>query len=229
MFDKLSKKVTWSTLKTIGGSKFAAAATILPLVGYLLFFSEVTISFIENFEASLRQFIGIENKEKAQDVLDNQKLKMMYIGLWSIGFATLMFRLLCPKTIGDYLNEREYVENSIAVSNKSHFALTIQEIRNEFSCCHQVNSISEARQVEVQNDIRSPSGIARGSKELLRSDWLEKNSDSLSLVYRCKYEKDDLSMLYIRIIIGALYGVGLLTTLVPSANTFMIVVISLFS
>jgi len=228
MLEKISKKITWSTLKTIGGSKFATAATILPLIGYLLFFSEATINFIEGFEQSLRQFIGVEKSEEHQGVLDNRKLRMMYVGLWSIGFATLMFKLLCPKIINDYLNEREYVENSIAVSNKSHFALIIQEINNDFSYSNQVNSISEARQVKIQNNIQSSSGSARGSKELLRSDWLEKNSDGLSLVYRSKYEKDDLSMFYVRLFIGALYGVGLLTTLIPSIKTFTTVVISLF-
>ena len=98
----------WSKLKKIGQSRVARATVFIPLVGYFVIFNEQLTHYLR----LIPRLAGNE-PPAALDQLNLTRIIYLYIGLFCIGVASLIFQFFCPP------KSRKAIANMILVSSNS--------------------------------------------------------------------------------------------------------------
>jgi hypothetical protein len=208
---------SWKTLKGIGASYLSTITIAVPLIGYLIFFGNYT-NGVYTIDVGVIGKYDVVYGEK----FDFIRLKMTYVGLSVVGFATILFRLFCPNEVSSYKDERNYVEDSISTSFTSEVHRKIDAI-NSWSWRRQfVEGIRDFSDDEVQefNKSRAAKDISPEGMKLSRSDWLEKNQDLLNEVYSITYKSANASFIAARYATLIGYALGFILILVPSLQIF---------
>lgn len=112
LFGCFFRFAAWSSLKTVGSSYISIATIIVPVFGFLIYSSNLTLIGLEQANEIGKRY-GFELGEVSGDRL--LRLKMTYVGLSIVGYATIAFQVFCPKSVQSYKDEREYTLDSGAV------------------------------------------------------------------------------------------------------------------
>lgn len=208
---------SWVTLKGIGASYLSTITIAVPLIGYLIFFGNYT-NGVYTIDVGVIGKYDIVYGEK----FDFIRLKMTYVGLSIIGFATILFKIFCPNEVNSYKDERNYIESSISTSFTSEVHRKIDDI-NSWSWRKQfVEGIRNFSDDEVQEFNKSRAAKSTNPKgmKLNRSDWLEKNQDLLNEVYSITYKNKNASFIFARYAALLGYVLGFILILIPSLQIF---------
>lgn len=210
------KVSSWNTLKTVGNAYISLFTILVPILGYLVFTSNLTLIGIE------RVLIFAEKWGMDIDTLGDDgliRLKMTYVGLSIVGLSTLAFQILCPKTIKTYADAREFTLTSISVSHNDGIEHISDRLNKGvwyqfFSNENGNNSVSFKDAYEGA----APNVMARVTVDatLKRSPWLELNTDQLNKAYLILYEWENLSLVVVRSLLLVGFAVGYGIALIPS-------------
>ena len=208
---------SWMTLKGIGASYLSTITIAVPLIGYLVFFGNYT-NGIYTIDAGIIGKYDVVYGEK----FDFIRLKMTYVGLSVVGFATILFKLFCPNEVSSYKDERNFIEDSISTSFTSEVHRKIENI-NAWSWRKKVTEGRRdfaGEEGEEFNKSRAARDVNRDGLKLSRSDWLEKNQGLLNEVYSITYKKANASFIFVRYVTLMGYATGFTLILIPSLQIF---------
>jgi len=209
---------SWHVLKIIGGSFLSSLTVAIPLLGYLIFFGsysngvyQLDIKNLGSYEITFGEDFGFI------------RLKLTYVGLFIIGFTTIIFKVFCPAEVSNYRDDRGYVEHSIATSFPDEVQRYQDWVKQRFWYAFSLPVLDAARTAELINENTSKaSKIHNGGQKtpLERSEWLEKNLNAMNSIYSAGYQIKDHSNFLTRSFVLAGYLVGFLLTLLPSFQVF---------
>ncbi len=100
-------------LKAIGNSYISIVTVVVPIFGYIVFSTNLSIAALANSLQVIESW-GIS----PPDLGDNEliKLKMSYVGLSIVGLTTIAFQIICPPEIKSYTDVRQFSSESITVA-----------------------------------------------------------------------------------------------------------------
>ena len=151
------------------------------------------------------------------------RLKLTHVGLSIIGFATILFKLLCPNEVSIYQSIREYIQTSIEVSFTAQ-ANSVNEDISEKRWYEFALDCRLAKQVVEIVDVDGSNGTRRRNsghdRPLERSEWLQANQNALNYIFTRKYEQADTSLIVARTFVALGFGIGFVLLLIPSVIIF---------
>ncbi len=219
---------SWSSLKNIGHSKITAAITLIPIIGYFLILNDYGLDLFSKFESALAKVIFDVDTASANTRFNTFNLKLVYLGLWCVGLAGLLFNIFCPRIIRNYRDDREFVESSVAVSSKTGLTAAIRSLSPPVWYSFAISGLDEARAITPQNAPSSVGAIAREVEMHRRQEWVEKNLDAMNLCFHVTYQIKDYSAAPLRLFLATLFISGSFLTIFPSITVFLRVLQSLF-
>jgi len=112
--DWAHRTFNWELVRGFGQSKIGAASIAMPFIGFaLLYHSELLI-----FLGGLGEGFDIQNTGHAGEngtiISLNMKLNLIYLGLFSIGIGSIIYRLMAPKTIKEFSSISKFTESEIS-------------------------------------------------------------------------------------------------------------------
>lgn len=210
---------SWHTLKVIGASYFSTFTIMVPLLGYLIFFGSLSEG---TYSIDLKA-LGKHDVELGINEFEFIRLKLTYVGLSIIGFTTIVFKMMCPKEVSVYRDDREYIENAIATA----YPNSVDRLKAELSAPNALSSTILAMHTVSDlsfshTDERPAARIARpdGARLMNREDWLNNNLNALNQLFSVKYDVEDYSFLILRTLILISYVIGFVLVLLPSFQIF---------
>lgn len=120
---KISRNVTWSQLAKLGTSPVMRLTALVPLIGIFLLFNEQT-ELVFQFPQFFKADIG----ETAGSDISASNLYFTYFGLCSLGIASLLFTVLCPKEIQDQPNQQLFVSQATSLETPVLAKANFQEV-----------------------------------------------------------------------------------------------------
>lgn len=182
--------ITWNNIKKIGQSKIVSMTIFIPIFGYLIFFNDFIIDFIQ------KSTIFLENELISHNLntVDN-KLYFLYFGFSFLGIASILYKIFTPNLINEYLSLREYIKEEKEL-------MTDKNIRD---LCDKLIDLKVTDISILQNKIIPVEQIENSTIiEIMKVNWD---------YYNTKY-------LYIRYIIIFCYFVGFILVSIPSIKMF---------
>jgi hypothetical protein len=204
-------RVPWSTLRGIGNSAAAKATILIPLVGYLFLFNSHFVEWLQ-VHAAVSQAPPPEAAEAGL----GWRLMCLYYGLMLVAIATVLYALTCPKVCKRYADSVEYARDVLEIhSSDDAFVGLVGELNRVLA---ETNRLSQHAREAASGEIRLlGSGGASAAFAALPQN--ERPSRVLRLL-AAKYNLVDYTRPVARVLIAALYGVGLTLLAIPSANLF---------
>lgn len=184
----------WPRIKLLGQSPAVKLTMVIPFVGYILILNEYIVSFL----ASAFEITGVSE----QGVINLSNLYFIYFGLTSLGIATLIFQILCPPLIKEYLSIRVYVEKNIDFMTELRLG----------SLCNHINP-SETEQHAVVVKAKKALAAEPNKKE-------ETFRDSSIDVLEHFWNSSAWSKSNSRLCVVLLYFVGFILLTIPSIKMF---------
>lgn len=182
--------IAWNNIKKIGQSKIVSMTIFIPIFGYLIFFNDFIIDFIQ------KSTIFLENELISHNLntVDN-KLYFLYFGFSFLGIASILYKIFTPNLINEYLSLREYIKEEKEL-------MTDKNIRD---LCDKLIDLKVTDISILQNKIIPVEQIENSTIiEIMKVNWD---------YYNTKY-------LYIRYIIIFCYFVGFILVSIPSIKMF---------
>ena len=187
LFRWLEQWCRWSDLHAIGNSRLVRSSAIVPIVGYLI--------ILNQHLAGYAQLLGVG------DV--TWRLYALYVGLSSVGLASIVYAARCPETIKSYRTAVEY-----ALKEDDYFLAG-----NNFTYIRNSARIDYQRLPEWK---RSIPGLTDPD---LFTDDLPREQHIIVLM-TARWTIRNLSRTPSRMVAGALYSVGFVIVSVPTVMTF---------
>lgn len=175
---------------------------IIPFVGYLILFNSYVVSLV----SSVFELASVADEE----VTSISNLYFIYFGLTALGIATLMFQLLCPPLIKEYMSVRAYVESNIDFMTEHRLESLCNHIDKTNNEKHPV--VENARKALGQELVKNKEGLRGASIDVLQHFW---NLSSWSKVRT-------------RLCIVLLYIGGFILLTIPSIKMFTKVLSAFF-
>lgn len=205
----------WLEIRRIGNSKLVQFTILIPVLGYLIIFSEW---FIKDIIGSSSGFYHM------------WKIYTLYYGLSFIAFGSLIYNIYCPKIYRNYGSLAEYINNEERLYNKSNMTrvilATINIIR-KYKTFLPLDAGSNVRSfypnyinIEI-NDQRKRS-ITNKATEVVDTGQIVEYLAAYYLVHSDVNTKQ-------RLIVLILYGIGFILVAIPSLAMFIEVIIKTFS
>jgi hypothetical protein len=88
----IEERSRWSDLHAIGNSRLVRSAALIPIIGYLILFNAELARYAQLFG----------------DLDVSWRLMLLYLGLSSVGAASLIYAARCPETIKAYRTAVEF-------------------------------------------------------------------------------------------------------------------------
>lgn len=207
----------WSVLRTIGASYLSTLTIIVPFLGYLIFFGSFQGSTFSIDFLALNAEVSVSESESFI------RLKLTYVGLSIIGFATMLYKITCPSEVALYKSMRDYIQASVDVTFPSHARGLKSELSKKRWYDFAIDARIPAQEVEIVDVDGSRSTRQRTAgqdRSLERSEWLEANQNALNYLFSRKYEQADASGILARVIVSVGYAAGFILLLIPSITIF---------
>lgn len=209
---------SWRTLKRIGQSYLSTITIAIPLIGYVIIFSDFTYSLFHSIEARVS---GAAVSLDPAGYLVN--LKYTYVGLSLIGIATILYRMLCPAEISNYRDDRDYINSSLQIMHEDRAEFLRQAAERPHWYDFVVPFKAKAAEITLENFAANPSAVGRRGPDarMRREDWLERNYNRLTLILEVHFSTQNYSQFFTRSTIALLYVFGFLAAIMPSAKIFL--------
>lgn len=147
----LSKRAPWSTLTRLGRLPIIRASVFAPFVGYIILFNDHVVAFFNEISIN----IGLNS-----GLLIHDGIYYTYFGLILIGFAQILYTLLCPGNVSQYGDAIRY-SDAIRDSNKTLIADNLDNVLSAFIRNERISE--EKEQMDYPERVR-----------LLTSDLIER-------------------------------------------------------
>ena len=98
--------VAWSRARVIANSRLPQAATIVPIIGYALIWSD-----------QLQDFAYFKNLQPSLFLTPLARLQLLYWGAIFMSLGWLLYTLQCPKVVRRSNDPEDYVNEQISVRN----------------------------------------------------------------------------------------------------------------
>jgi hypothetical protein len=214
---------TWSELKTIGKSRLARATIFFPIIGYLVLYNERISTYLRLIPGISTAIHSNTASGTNIDEATLTRIIAIYVGLFFIGVASTLFVLLCPKDIFDHDDEHHFIMREIDLMTPLRFDFVISNLGylQGIATPRLSSEIKRLSQIQLSDSIgTSQVGTELGARGLLWSDWINRNKKELSTSLSILYTLRDQSRWSGRIIISAIYFIGFIYLLWPSAIVF---------
>lgn len=99
---RLRSITQWSALRVVGNSRLLQASMVVPVLGYLILFSDQFMGWI-----SSSALAAVDMKGSGEHTLS--RLYYLYFGLTVTGIASFIYQGFCPTVIKVYRDADEYV------------------------------------------------------------------------------------------------------------------------
>lgn len=192
----------WSKLRSVGNSVYAKLTIIIPIVGYIIIFSDNVLNYLMMAEP----FYNV-------DPLQN--LLFVYFGLTAVAVASSIFMVFCPLEIKKYSSATEYIRED------DPYLTTISRAVIESELERTADRVGEKWR-EVREWHRT-----RPTVEL--DEHRKRTSEVWRMQMELYYDLLDRKYKIARIITVILYIVGFIALLIPSSRVFFKVIIMLVS
>lgn len=109
------KLVNWQKLRVFGQTKLAMATALTPFIGYIVLYHDKARVFL----GGLGGFM-FESSPTTNWLSFDERLHLLYVGLWLLGIGSILYRLVAPdivKSYGSIEEYKEHVANSLTVRN----------------------------------------------------------------------------------------------------------------
>ena len=212
----------WSALRLIGRSRLARATIFIPIVGYFILFNEQLTKYLN----LIPQLAGGETDlTKGLDAFTLSRLICLYIGLFCIGAASIIFHMLCPEVVAEHESEHAFSKAELDLMSPYRFVTTRDEVVNlrHFGSSAARDEVDRLSGISLSETVGASAGRTievRGDR-LSWDDWLNRNHHDLVNVTHLKYQLVDRSNLFTRAVILFLYCAGFVFLLYPSAEVFL--------
>jgi hypothetical protein len=212
---------SWYLLRTIGGSYFSSWTMVVPFLGYL-----ILLGSINDLTYSLDlTSLGL-GQVAAESSPGFMRMKLTFLGLSLVGFATITFRLSCPGEIAKYRDREHYILEAAKSSFPDEAKRKLQRVRRKVWYQASIEGLDEARAVDIVESNQSTAAKMHSggtAPSLDRESWLDKNLNALNAVHSAEYEIASYSKLPLRHAIFLVYAIGFILTLYPSLQVFWLV------
>jgi len=207
---------TWSTLRIIGRSPLASATVFIPIVGYFVIFNEEISKYLQLLPIFSNP--GVDNPNLT-------RLISLYLGLFSLGIASIIFYLFCPQEVSQNVTEHDFIVKEIDIMNPFRF----QTIQQELSVLKKYGSSAVHAEAERLNTVELSDTIGAaiaGSNDLRGrglawNDWINRNKKDISSILSLKYQLLNKSKWVLRVASTGFYLLGFVFVLIPSVRLFI--------
>lgn len=191
----------WTALRSLGGSHFARATILIPVVGYLIIFNDKAAEYFTIYFDSCKN-LGCG---------PSWRLYILYFGLCFIAIGTIIFQRKCPSTIRRYENSREFFRVDHAFyahhTNLSWMLDDVETMQGKrYQDSLKLDEIVDIKGVVGSNEIHTLSGL-------------------MGRYYNLK-NKSNYNH---RIIVLSLFLLGVILISIPTIFTFFEIIISFFN
>lgn len=209
--DEASK---WSVLKAIGGSYVGGLTILTPVFGYLLLVPGVQVSVggVEVIEGFSVTAWGGEMSSSS---------RLLYLGLFILGIATMIFRASCPTEIAKYKDEVEFTTAEKGVYSAHRLSSDLKYVLSLSHGTVEKSKIDALEKIEVTEHKKVRDTLVR----LKSTEWWEQFEPAANMVLPEIYKTKDRRFPVLRILMGIAYAIGLGLTLIPSFKTFCSVLV----
>ena len=121
-------QITWNDLKRIGQSKLLQLTILIPIFGYMIFFNHELVSIVEKST----NYLYDKNIINSKILFTNSyKLYYLYFGFSLLGIASILYKIISPNLINEYLSLREYIEKESSIMNQNNTKTLFNRLKNE--------------------------------------------------------------------------------------------------
>src|SRR6202040_558575 len=101
----------WHALRGLGQSRIVSLTIIAPFLRYLIIFNQNIIAYFELSAGAIGTRSGASNM-----VEENfSRLRQIYLGLTTLGVASILFKSFCPPEILNYKDEHDFIQAELNV------------------------------------------------------------------------------------------------------------------
>lgn len=118
--------LNWEVLRSLGASKFASLATLMPFFGYIVLFNDLWVKLYNEILRAL----GAQTDSDLSSV--SSGVILLYLGSVSFGIGMIIFKFACPPVVRDYGTDNRYLEaqfSHLTVRNLIAMAKAIDTLR----------------------------------------------------------------------------------------------------
>lgn len=201
----------WSTLKICGQSPLSRILVLMPVIGYLLIFSEN----INNYLALSAQMLNITADRAA--TLGIQNLYLLFFGLLLFSIASLIFSLCCPEIIKAFINRYEYREREFQYMTESHL--------------HTILAQDHHRDLHISPDNIDTDPVQRLSNRQNQGNqahWRTSNSVVIIDTLDANFDREDRKWPALRFIISVVFAMSFVLIAIPNLKIIVTVLTSIF-
>lgn len=121
-------QITWSALKRIGQSKLLQLTILIPIFGYMIFFNYELVDIVKKSTNYLYDKNIINTKVL---FINSYKLYYLYFGFSLLGIASILYKIVSPDLINEYLSLREYIEKETNIMNYNNTKRLFNQLKDE--------------------------------------------------------------------------------------------------
>jgi hypothetical protein len=211
---------TWSSLRTIGRSRLARATVFIPIVGYFVIFNEELTKYLH----LIPRLAGTGSATQLDD-LNLTRIISLYVGLFCLGIASIIFHLFCPRDISDSASEHEFSLKELDIMTPFRFESAREGLAALYGLASHAmkGEIDRLRTVQLSDTIGIPESRTSETRGhgLAWSDWINRNKKEITTAISLKYTLLNSSRFYARLVVATLYGIGFVFLLLPSGEVFL--------
>lgn len=205
----------WISLRKIGNSSVAKATIFMPIIGYFVIFNEEIVKYLH--------LIGDLSGTKASPGdLNLTRLVSVYIGLFFVGIASIVFLLCCPPELAETASEHEFNQKEMDLMNPLRVAKMqrqLVELGGQVATAAH-DEIAKLSQLQMSETVGS-AYMVPSTASLSWPDWIGRNRSNISAIVAVKYSLLNDSRYWARVCCIACYCIGFLFLFLPSAEVFI--------
>ena len=230
---------SWRALDSVGNSRLATLTILVPIIGYMILFNE---QIVEYFYLS-RKYVWGEDQIINQQTA-SYRIFFIYFGLSFVGLGSLLFQIVCPRTIKGNRDLVQYVEKESKMGSAVRFKHLREEIGDEYKEKY-ADSKTLSRYMRSLLEFLStfdskPQGVMDYQDVTFRSEdrHVSRHEIAGTMISDHEVDNETLKVHYflanirfipVRFAISLLYFLGLLLLSVPTLDTFARVAFSMWS
>ena len=204
----------------------------VPVIGYMILLNDYVVEYLSLSDKLLSNTLTKETDwPSIGDTFG--RLRLIYLGLVSVGIASFIFKIRCPSEILRHRNEYDYIHAELAVMTSERFLAAKERltqcpasIPNDLRL--RINSVEDTELSETLMQVSATARTGQPAK-LIWDDWINRNRRIMSEVLSVLYDIVNQSRVYWRSTIFGLYILGFLILLWPSLEIFMKIAIITFT
>ena len=198
---------SWFGLRMVGRSPLSRLTIFMPVVGYLILFSESTSGL---FVVASEFFPG-ESDGASAAAWSNVNLYFLYIGLLVFSIATILYGIRCPDIIKAYSDRYQFLEKEARYCVRDTIERKQLRLKNKFS----VNIEGPYSEDEQSVGDRVRNYQTRGDQ----GSWYKANSNLVLRVLHSEYDEENQSLPISRWVVFLLYLAAVLFLAIPIIRT----------